>query len=120
MDLPLSDFRRMSVAEFDTTKLLAHAALQAEERGYQGFPIVDVDSHHYETESLSEILEYMDDPVLQQLALSAGQANAKSVGMLPGGVGYQDMGGRITRYPLRRLEKGDDGEHRDVSLTRRW
>ena len=26
MDLPLSDFRRMSVEEFDTSKLLAHAA----------------------------------------------------------------------------------------------
>ena len=34
MDLPLSDFRHMSVAEFDTTKLLNHASRQAEERGY--------------------------------------------------------------------------------------
>jgi uncharacterized protein len=120
MDLPLSDFRRMSVAEFDTTKLLAHAARQAEERDYGKFPIVDVDSHHYESESLGEILEYMDDPVLQQLAQSASQTTARSTGMLPGGVGYQDMGGRVMRYPLRRLEKGNPGEHRDVSLTRRW
>jgi len=29
MDLPLSDFRHMSVAEFDTSKLLAHASKQA-------------------------------------------------------------------------------------------
>ena len=50
MDLPLSDFRRMSVAEFDTTKLLAHAAKQAKDRGYEKFPIIDVDSHHYENE----------------------------------------------------------------------
>ncbi len=50
MDLPLSDFRRMEVEEFDTTKLLAHAAKQATERGYKNFPIVDVDSHHYESE----------------------------------------------------------------------
>ena len=68
MDLPLSDFRRMEVEEFDTSKLLAHAAQQATERGYKNFPIVDVDSHHYESESIDEILEYMDDPVLQQLA----------------------------------------------------
>ena len=71
MDLPLTDFRRMAVEEFDTGKLLAHAAQQAHERGYKNFPIVDVDSHHYESESIGEILDYMDDPVLQQLARSA-------------------------------------------------
>jgi predicted TIM-barrel fold metal-dependent hydrolase len=119
MDLPLSDFRRMAVEEFDTTKLLAHAAQQAQERGYRNFPIVDVDSHHYELESLAEILECMDDPVLQQLAMSANQT-VKGTGMLPGGVGYQDLGGRVTRYPLRRIEKTDGSEHRDIALTRRW
>ena len=49
MELPLSDFRKMAVEEFDTSKLLAHAAKQAADRGYKNFPIVDVDSHHYET-----------------------------------------------------------------------
>src|SRR5882757_6688670 len=43
MDLPLSDFRRMAVEEFDTSKLLAHASRQAAERGYRNFPIIDVD-----------------------------------------------------------------------------
>jgi predicted TIM-barrel fold metal-dependent hydrolase len=119
MDLPLSDFRRMTVEEFDTSKLLAHAAQQAQERGYRNFPIVDVDSHHYELESLSEILDYMDDPVLRQLAMSANQT-VKGTGVLPGGVGYQDLGGRVTRYPLRKIEKGEEGVHRDISLTRRW
>jgi hypothetical protein len=120
MDLPLSDFRRMAVEEFDTSKLLAHAAKQAAERGYQNFPIVDVDSHHYESEAIGEILDYMEDPVLQQLARSARQANAKSVGMLPSGVGYQDMGGRVMRYAVRGLEKPELGVQRDISLTRRW
>ena len=120
MELPLSDFRRMAVEEFDTSKLLAHAAKQAAERGYKDFPIVDVDSHHYESESLDEILEYMEDPVLQPLARSARQASAKSVGMLPAGVGYQDMGGRVMRYAVRGLEKTEAGVQRDISLTRRW
>jgi uncharacterized protein len=120
MDLPLSDFRSMAVEEFDTSKLLAHAAQQAGERGYKNFPIVDVDSHHYESESIDEILEYMDDPVLQQLARSARQASAKSVGMLPAGVGYQDMGGRVMRYATRGMEKTESGVQRDISLTRRW
>ena len=89
MDLQSHDFRRMAVEEFDTTKLLAHASKQARDRGYGRFPIVDVDSHHYENESMPEIHEYLDDPVLKQLALAS--------------VGYQDMGGRIPRYGLQRL-----------------
>ena len=120
MDLPLSDYRKMAVEEFDTSKLLAHAARQATERGYKNFPIVDVDSHHYELESFHEILEYMEDPVLQQLAMSASQATSKGNGVMPGGVGYQDMGGRVTRYPLRKMEKAEGDKHRDITLTKRW
>ncbi len=120
MELPLSDNRRLNVEEFDSGKMLAHAAEQAKDRGYKNFPIVDVDSHHYELESFNEILEYMPDPVMRQLAQSANAGNSKGVGVMPGGVGYQDMGGRVTRYPLRRIEKPEPGVHRDVSLTRRW
>ena len=101
-------------------KLLAHASRQAKERDFGKFPIIDVDSHHYENESMSEILDYMDDPVLRHLALSARQANAKGNGMMPTGVGYQDMGGRVTRYPLRHMEKAEGDKHRDVTLTKRW
>lgn len=120
MDLPLSDRRRMAFEEFDTTKLLKHAAQQAAERGYKDFPIVDVDSHHYESESLNEILDYMDDPVLQQLARSASQTGMRAVGVLPSGVGYQDMGGRVTRYALRGIERASGPPHRDITLTKRW
>ena len=69
---------------------------------------------------LGEILDYMDDPVLQQLARSAPQANAKGVGVLPAGVGYQDMGGRVMRYRARGIEKTEPGMQRDIALTRRW
>jgi predicted TIM-barrel fold metal-dependent hydrolase len=120
MELPLSENRRMKVDEFDSGKMLAHAARQAKQRKYDQFPIVDVDSHHYELESFNEILEYMPDPVMKQLAQMANAGNSKGVGVMPGGVGYQDMGGRAIRYPLRRIEKPEPGVHRDVSLTRRW
>ena len=120
MELPLSENRRMKVDEFDSGKMLAHAAKQAKQRNYDQFPIVDVNSHHYELESFNEILEYMPDPVMKQLAQMANSGNSKGVGVMPGGVGYQDMGGRVTRYPLRRIEKPEPGVHRDVSLTRRW
>jgi len=121
MELQPNDFRRMSVEEFDTTKLLAHASKQAKERGYDRFAIVDVDSHHYENESMSEILEYLDDPVLRQLALAGAKPNAKNARILNTMVGYQDMGGRIPRYGLRSLEKTPPGkDQRDAALTKRW
>src|SRR5918999_4227881 len=121
MELQPNDFRRMSVEEFDTSKLLAHAAKQARDRGYERFPIVDVDSHHYENESMPEILEYLDDPVLKQLATATSRPNAKNARIMNTMVGYQDMGGRIPRYGLRSFEKMPAGQtQRDAALTKRW
>ena len=120
MDMPRNDVRPVELEIFSTPKHLEHASEQARARNYQDFLIVDVDSHHYELESFNEILEYMPDPVMKQLAQMANSGNSKGVGVMPGGVGYQYMGGRVTRYPLRRIEKTDPGVHRDVSLTRRW
>lgn len=121
MDLPTSDqYARMSVEEFDTTTLLAHAAHQAVERKYHEFPIIDIDGHHYETESMKDIIEFMEDPVLRQL----GQVSAMGGGggtMFGSGVGYQSIGGRVMRYPLRKIEKTpDDGVHRDIHLSLKY
>ena len=88
VDLPLSNDRRMRVDEFDSGKMLGNAAKQATDRGYKNFPIIDVDSHHYELESFNEILEYMPDPVMKQLAQMANSGNSKGVGVMPGGFGY--------------------------------
>ena len=120
MELPLSHHRRMGVEEFDTRIVLAHAAKQARERGYQNFPIIDVDSHHFETEHFSEIVKYIDDPVIRQLLEASSIAGYRGVGALPAGLGYQDYGGRIMREPLRKLERTEPKPHRDVTLTRRW
>ena len=120
MELPLSHHRRMSVEEFDTRIVLAHAAKQARERGYQNFPIIDVDLHHFETEHFSEIVKYIDDPVIRQLLEASSIAGYRGVGALPAGLGYQDYGGRIMREPLRKLERTEPKPHRDVTLTRRW
>jgi uncharacterized protein len=120
MELPLSNHRRMSVDEFDTRIVLSHAAKQARERGYQNFPIIDVDSHHFESESFAEIVKYIEDPVIRQLLESSTIAGYRGVGALPAGLGYQDYGGRIMREPLRRLERTEPTPHRDITLTRRW
>jgi uncharacterized protein len=110
-------FRDHSLDEFDTTKLLRNARKQAEGRGYDDFLIVDVDSHHYETDNFSEIIEYIEDPVLRHAAqFSKGGVLLASQGPL----GNQEMSGRITRYSGRRREKTPPAPHREITLTKRW
>lgn len=123
MELPTGNERyfRMSVEEFDTEKLLTNASRQRDQRGFDDVLIIDVDAHHYETESMIEIVEFIEDPVLRQLARSAQQINHRGSMFTLGRVGYQDIGGRVTRYPLRGLEETpDDDKHRDVHLSHRW
>ena len=122
MDLPTSDIHQQAVETFDTTKLLTNAARQRVLRKFETFPIVDVDCHHYENESIREIVKYFDDPVLKQigLAYTAGGTGGQAP-FTPAIVGYQDVAGRVTRYPLRKIETtpGDD-THRDTHLSLRW
>ena len=110
-------FRDLAQKEFDTTTLLRNAASHGDARGYDDFMIIDVDSHHYETEAFSEIANYIENPVLRD--------EAKYQGMARGGIGsadgsYQELGGRITRYPGRKLEKVPPTPHRDITLMKRW
>ncbi len=123
MDLPTGNeqFFRMSVDSFNTDTVLKNAARQRDQRGFNDTLIIDVDSHHYESESMREIIKYMEDPVLKQLAESSTQVSQRGSMFALGRVGYQDVGGRVTRYPLRKLEETPaDGIHRDVHLTHKW
>jgi hypothetical protein len=54
------------------------------------------------------------------MAQSTNGGGARSAGVLPGSFGYQDQSGRVTRYPLRALEKTPPGQERDVEIGRRW
>ena len=110
-------FRDLSVEEFDTTTVLEHATQQAIQRRYEDFFICDVDGHHYESGSFAKICEYIEDPVMRD--------QAKYQGMGGGGIassrgGYQELMGRVTRYPGRRKEKTPSGVLRDIALTKRW
>jgi predicted TIM-barrel fold metal-dependent hydrolase len=118
MDLIADRGRRVSVDELNTTQLLRHARKQAVQRSFDDMLIVDVDAHHYESENYSEFLEYMENDVLKQLTLSGRAKNRQAI--VPSGLGYQDMGGRVTRYPMRGSEKTDAGVLRDVQLGHRW
>jgi predicted TIM-barrel fold metal-dependent hydrolase len=105
---------------FDTRDVLAHAARQAEERGFGDFTIVDVDAHHYETESWAEIAERIEDPVIRHLAQMGGVSKLTGQSsLIPSQVGNQDIAGRVSRYRLRGSEKVDGDVHRDVTIIKR-
>ncbi len=111
--------RRVTVDELNTSKLLAHARKQAVQRKYDDMLIVDCDAHHYENENYDQILPFMENDVLRQLSIG-GRALGRR-GLVPSQAGFtQDMGGRVTRYPLRSTEKTDPGRIRDVQLGERW
>ncbi len=121
MSILAAGLRDPSVEEFDTRTLLKKAAQQAKNRRYEDLLIVDVDAHHYETESLQQILDYVEDPVLRATAKAKGGVYAGAPTLMNNQPGFQDMAGRIGRYSTRRLEKTPDAPpHRDVHLTKRW
>ena len=119
MDLVSDRGRRVSVEELNTSRLLANARKQANQRKFDEMLIVDVDAHHYENEHLSEILPFMENDVFRQLAMAQGAKGSRGPIMVQN-IGYQDMGGRVTRYPLRSTEKTEPGKMRDVELGHRW
>ena len=118
MDLIADRGRRVSVEELDTGKLLAHAREQARQRHLDDMLIVDVDAHHYEGEHMREVLPFVENEVLKQLLMGSFSAGAR-VSMVTD-IGYQDIGGRVTRYPLRDTERTAGAPHRDVQLAHRW
>ena len=105
---------------FDTRQLLQHASRQADERGFRDFLIVDVDCHHYETESFAQVAEYIEDPIVRHNLLSSLRKGGARPGVMPSQIGDQDMGGRVTRYPRRGEEVTESGAPRDVQLVHRY
>jgi uncharacterized protein len=119
MELIADRGRRVTVEELNTTRLLAHAKKQAQQRKLDDILIVDVDAHHYENECMDDILPFLENDVVRQLAV-AGRAKGRGSLVPSVAIGFQDMGGRITRYPLRSSEKTEKGKMRDVQLGHRW
>ena len=118
-DPPPTEVRNLASGEFSTVEQLRHAAEQAVARKYREFVIVDVDSHHYENESYREVFKSIESPVIRRAALESAERPGRS-NLLNGQVGYQDIGGRITRQRGRAREKTEPGEQRDIVMTKRW
>jgi hypothetical protein len=109
--------RDVSLSEFDTPTILKNGTEQAIKRRYEDFCMVDVDSHHYESESFAEIAKYIEDPVMRHQAVFQGMGRNGITG--PRG-GYQDMDGRVARTVARHRDKIEPNTKRDIALTRRW
>src|SRR6201984_1056440 len=101
MDMARSEVRKLVGDDYTSTQHLAHASEQARERNYQDFLIVDVDAHHYESESYKEVFGFIESPVIRRQAVEAAKRGGRA-SMLGGQIGYQDIGGRITRHELRK------------------
>ena len=124
MDMARSEVRKLAAEDYSTAQHLEHASQQARERNYQDFLIVDVDAHHYESESYKDVFEYIESPVLRRQAVELAKRGGRA-SMLGGQIGYQDIGGRITRHELRRHDirrhdKLGAAHHRDVGMTLEW
>jgi len=105
-------------------EILANAKRDIARYNLGDYFIVDVDSHHVELDSWSEILGYIDDPVLRRTGtmMRAMWPNAKNVALSnhPPGLTFQDVGGRIPHMAqLAEHVEPADGEHRDLTLVRR-
>jgi uncharacterized protein len=111
------NFRDLSAEPLDTKTLLAHANQQAIQRRYEDFLIVDVDAHHYETDSFAQICNYIEDPVMRDQARYQGFGRQ---GITSNAGGYQTLGGRVPRNEGWRAEKTPASPHRDITLTKRW
>ena len=111
------NYRDLAVESFDTKTLLSHAAQQAAQRRYEDFLIVDVDAHHYETDSFAEIIGYIEDPIMREQAQYQGFGRT---GLASGPGSYQNLAGRVGRYPGVHKEKTPPTPHRDITLTKRW
>ncbi|MGE0629968.1 MAG: amidohydrolase family protein, partial [Hyphomicrobiaceae bacterium] len=120
MDMPATnEIRNFKLESFNTADHLANATRQAHQRKYQDFLIVDVDAHHYESESYKEVFQYIASPVVKHTALESVH-RAGRASFMGGEVGYQDTGGRMTRHWQRKLEKTEGPRHRDITMTLRW
>ncbi len=131
MDTGIEPVRENTVREIttytDSRDVLAKARKQADERNFDDVFIVDIDSHHTETESWREIIGYIDDPVVRE---NAREMVFHRSGTPPYGLNgdlamrYQDVGGRIPHQAARgeHVDESDikaAGGHRDLVLAKR-
>src|SRR3977135_1291160 len=124
MDMVRSEGRKLAAEDYSTGQHLEHASQQARERNYQDFLIVDVDAHHYESESYKDVFEYIESPVIRRQAIESAKRGG-GASLAGSQTRDQGIGGRPPRHELpphdiRRHDKLGSANHRDVGMTLEW
>ena len=118
-EIPLKQMTRAT----STTEVLAHAARKTRESNLDDVLVIDIDAHHFETASWAQVVKYIEDPVIRDIAQSFERPDGTNPGALLNttpGLGFQNVGGRIPHSGGFQAEPIDDpGVHRDVILARR-
>ena len=115
-ELPLKQIVRGS----GTRDVLAHAARQAKDRNLDDYLIIDVDAHHYENQSWSEVIDFIPDPVIKDIAENFNK-RGQGLGIIQSTSWpyHQDVGGRIPHECGMREGDGAPDVHPDVERVRR-
>lgn len=107
----------------DTRDILANARRDTERYGLDDYFIVDVDAHHVELDSWSEIITYIADPVLVDMAVQMMKGWPASSNLAlhnhVAGLTLQDVSGRIPHQASLAEETPPGVVHRDVTLVQR-
>ncbi len=104
----------------DTREILDHARRQARHRNYQDLVVVDVDSHHTETASWKEVVEYIEDPVVRAEAKDFHNRVASPAYGLNDPIAFQqDVGGRVAHQMGWKEPIQDTTVHPDIVKVRR-
>ena len=125
MDTGLDQPRELNVKEFgrdtDTRDTLARSHRQRKKYNLDDYFIVDVDAHHFESQSWGEVVEFIPDPVIKDIAASFKVGGRIVPGILntSSWPQHQNVGGRIPHDPGLEEPGDDSGLHRDVVLVRR-
>ena len=118
MNVHANNFRDLAAAEFDTTHAAGACRRAGDRAPLRGF-----------LHRRRRLPPLRDRGVQRDPAIHRGSgacATRPSIqGTARGGItsadgSYQEIGGRITRYPGRRNEKVPPTPHRDITLMRRW
>ena len=98
MDLHSDRGRRITVDELNTTRLLAHARQQAHQRKFDDMLIVD--STHTTTKTSTSRTSCRTWK-MRLPSFDGANHEGRPRQSMPTQIGYQDIGGRVTRYPMR-------------------
>jgi uncharacterized protein len=104
---------------------LVNAEREARRRGLFDVPIVDCDSHCYETSSLPEIVAYMENPNIRR-SFMVSSAEFIQATVLPQNLGERTVGGRLhigggtdSETGVHPLEEGSASVHPVAATTLR-